>query len=1026
MNTKEILKEYNDYALPYPSDKTIVDMFEAQVKQTPESIAFVYQDCQFTYRKVNEKSNQIAHFLRQQKEIKQNDLVGVMLSRSATLVITLLGVLKAGAAYVPLDPEYPTKRLKYIIEDSGLNLIISEKTQEEQVDRLLTTTIYIDQISGPITQYSDANPPKISTTHDLIYVIYTSGSTGRPKGIQVIHKSVVNFMTSMVREPGMDKNDKLLAVTTCNFDISVLELFLPLMTGACVVIASQDQVREPVLLEQLIESASPTIMQATPSLWTMLIENGWLGNRKLKVLCGGERLPIKLGKKLLDRSGSLWNMYGPTEATIWSTVKSIANESDLSCIGKPIANTTIYILDDTLKLVPKEVIGEMYIGGDGLAKGYLNRDELTKEKFVTNPFEEGKRLYRTGDLGKWLEDGSIAFIGRNDEQVKIRGHRVELGEIESVIYGHELVQKVVLIQQQDHTGETNLIAYIVPEINSIDDNITEINKEINQEQVTGWSKVWDEAYKSTHANHDQLFNTSGWNSSYTGLAIPEDEMRDFINEAVDLVRSYNPKNVFEIGCGTGLMLFEIAPHCTQFIGSDISQSAIDYIKQQIEQNTDNWEQVELFQGSAIEFGFLKDKNIDTIILNSVIQYFPGIEYLEKVLERAIDLIQAGGIIFVGDVRSFSLYPLFQTSVQLHQAEGTTTGQELNQKIRENIIKESELLIDPGFFILLKKRYPKISHVEILPKTSKYENELSKFRYQVIIHIGPTIEVHEEINWVNWQKENQLIPFLETLLKERGTEIIGLKNIPNHQLVQDRQVYTWLQNKETQVTATELKATKQLSEDVIKLDDLNNLAAALSYETKVFLENDIHDGGYDILFRKKASHNDFMDLSRIYFKTIEREFSDNQLICYGSDPLKSKLNRRLVPLLNSHLKEELPDYMMPSGYVFVESFPQTLNGKIDRNALVEIGNRELGIIQEYTAPQNETAKKLATLWQEILGRDMIGAKDNFFELGGHSLKATQLTSRIHKEFNTRIDLKSVFTHPTVEMLSDLIHRAAKTA
>ena len=208
MNTKEILKEFNGDALPYPSDKTIVDLFEAQVEQAPDSIALVYQDYQFTYREVNEKSNRIAHFLRQQKEIEQNTLVGVMLGRSATLLINLLGVLKAGAAYVPLDPEYPSKRLKYIIEDSGLNLIISEKAQQSQVDQLSTTTIYIDQISRSLEHYSDANPTKINTTHDLIYVIYTSGSTGRPKGIQVVHKSVVNFMTSMAREPGMDKNDK--------------------------------------------------------------------------------------------------------------------------------------------------------------------------------------------------------------------------------------------------------------------------------------------------------------------------------------------------------------------------------------------------------------------------------------------------------------------------------------------------------------------------------------------------------------------------------------------------------------------------------------------------------------------------------------------------------------------------------------------------------------------------------------------------------------------------------------------------
>ncbi|HXG50498.1 MAG TPA: amino acid adenylation domain-containing protein [candidate division Zixibacteria bacterium] len=434
------------------------ELFEEQVERTPEAVALVFENQVLSYRELNERANRLARRLRQ-IGVGPGALVGICAERSAELVAGLLGILKAGGAYVPIDPAYPNERIGFILEDSGVAALVTQRILREQLTATGIPFVCLNEVFAeeePLT--AAGNLPRASEPDETAYVIYTSGSTGQPKGVRVPHRAVVNFLYSMKERPGISGADVMLSVTTISFDIAVLELFLPLITGARVVIAGRETVVDGRALGEKISACGATIMQATPTTWRMMVEAGWEGSRTLKVLCGGESLRGDLARELLARSGSVWNLYGPTETTVWSTVWKVEPGCERVTLGRPIHNTEIHILDGNFLPVPVGVVGEIYIGGDGVALGYLNRPELTAERFVPNPFgPASSRLYRTGDLGRHLADGNIEFIGRTDSQVKIRGFRVELGEIEAVLSGHEGVKEVVAAVR----GGDRLVAYVV-------------------------------------------------------------------------------------------------------------------------------------------------------------------------------------------------------------------------------------------------------------------------------------------------------------------------------------------------------------------------------------------------------------------------------------------------------------------------------------------------------------------------------------------------------------------------------------
>lgn len=447
-------------------DQRVDELISAQTKRTPEAVAAVCGSQSLTYLELERQSDRVANRLRA-LGVGRGSFVGIHLERSLEMLVTLLAVMKAGGAYIPLDPEFPADRLAYMVSDSGLPLVVTQASlkisappgdyRSVQIEQLIES----DDGTGPLLP---GPGPDRAAASDLIYVLYTSGSTGKPKGVALEHRNVVNFLLSMAQEPGLTERDRLIAVTTLSFDIAGLELYLPLIAGAAVVIADRDEVMDGNSLKALIETHRATVMQATPTNWRLLIDAGWQGSRDFKILCGGEALPQDLARQLTRRCGALWNMYGPTETAIWSTIFHVDDGGTRVLIGRPIANTRIYVLDKSGRPTPTGVPGEIYIAGAGVARGYLNRPDLTSERFLPDPFSDarGGRMYRTGDVGRYLVDGNLEFRNRVDNQVKIRGFRVELGEVEAAMASHSAVKQAVAKIFEVRPGDIRLVGFFLP------------------------------------------------------------------------------------------------------------------------------------------------------------------------------------------------------------------------------------------------------------------------------------------------------------------------------------------------------------------------------------------------------------------------------------------------------------------------------------------------------------------------------------------------------------------------------------
>jgi amino acid adenylation domain-containing protein/thioester reductase-like protein len=464
-------------------DCCIHQLIEYQAQQTPDAVAIAFQNQQLTYQELNQRSNQLAHYLKN-RGVQPETLVGVCLDRSFDLFIGLLGVLKAGGAYIPLDYTYPRDRLEFMMADSQLPVLL---TQQHLLSEIPIPegmrVICLDTDWPTIAQSPTEQCGSEVTPGNLAYIIYTSGSTGKPKGVQIEHGSVVNLLQSMQQEPGITPQDTLLAITTFAFDMSVPDLYLPLTVGAQIKLIEREITSDAARLAEVLSDPSVTFVQATPATWQLVLAAGWQGNPHLKILCGGEALPRSLANQLLRRVKSLWHMYGPTETTVWSMVYPVETNDCSIPLGHAIANTQIYLLqeparrkDDSLLPVPVGEIGEIYIGGHGVARGYLNRPELNYERFVADPFSDAPtaRLYKTGDLARYAPNGTLEFIGRTDYQVKIRGFRVELGDIEAALLKHTAIQNTVVVTREDTPGDRRLVAYVVLKSDALELRATEL------------------------------------------------------------------------------------------------------------------------------------------------------------------------------------------------------------------------------------------------------------------------------------------------------------------------------------------------------------------------------------------------------------------------------------------------------------------------------------------------------------------------------------------------------------------------
>lgn len=460
---RKVLVDWNAMKTGYRQDQTICQLFEAQASRTPAAIVVTDENRHLTYQELNEQANQLAHHLRT-LGVGPETLVGVCVERSVEMMIGLLGILKAGGAYVPLDPTYPQERLAFMLADSSASVLITQAKLATELPAYDGIVICLDTDWPRIGCESRYNLKSRSLSGGLAYVIYTSGSTGTPKGVMVTHNSLVNLLSAMRKQLKVNPEVTLVSTTNLSFDMIVPDLFLPIVVGARLLLVSREVVSDYTRISEQLAQIGTSIMQATPSIWRLLLEAEWGGSGDLTIVCGGEAVPRELAKRLFERATTLWLFYGPTETTVWSTAHQVKSQCELICIGKPIANTEVYVLDSSMNPVPVMVVGELYIGGAGVTRGYFHRPGLTAEKFVPHPFSQapGVRLFRTGDLARYLPSGDLEFIGRIDQQVKVRGYRIELGEVEMVLRQHPAVLEAAVLVREDVPGDKQLVAYIVP------------------------------------------------------------------------------------------------------------------------------------------------------------------------------------------------------------------------------------------------------------------------------------------------------------------------------------------------------------------------------------------------------------------------------------------------------------------------------------------------------------------------------------------------------------------------------------
>jgi amino acid adenylation domain-containing protein/non-ribosomal peptide synthase protein (TIGR01720 family) len=1028
---QKLLADSNSGPETFTVDVCISDLFEQAVKLRPDAVALSFEDQTVTYAELNRQANQLAHHLIR-LGVGPDDLCGVLMERSVEMIVSVLGILKAGGAYVPLDPSYPRERLSFMLADAQPKILLAQEKLLEQLPELSVSVVRVDTEWSNIAAEQDDNPIQIRTPESLAYVIYTSGSTGKPKGVLIQHDNVIRLFRATDKWFHFDENDVWTFFHSYAFDFSVWEIWGALLNGGKLVIVPHWVSRSPDTFHELLRTEKVTVLNQTPSAFRQLIradEATDANDLSLRlVIFGGEALELESLRPWFERHGDshpqLVNMYGITETTVHVTYRPLflddLDQTGKSIIGSAIPDLETYLLDRNFELAPASVPGEMYVGGDGLARNYLNRPDITADRFVPHPFSDrpGERLYRTGDLARWTNNGELEYLGRIDQQVKIRGFRIELGEIEAVLRQHPALRDALVIAREDVPGDKRLVSYVVPTSRLEDSSNDDPASQWSNDQVSEWQLIFDETYDQPVPNADETFNIIGWNSSYTNQPIAAEEMQVWVDQTVDRILALQPERVLEIGSGTGLLLFRIAPHCQEYCGADLSAASLRKVQQVIDGSELDLTHVTLVKRDATEFEPSQTEHFDTVIINSVAQYFPAIDYFLQVIENAVKSVRPGGHIFIGDIRSLPLLETFHASVQLSQALDSVTKSELRERVKRYLGHEEELVIDPAFFHALKQYLPGIGRVEIQLKRGSHHNELTKFRYDVVLHIGDD-EESTDIKWLNWAEQGLSLPAVRDTLTANGIEGLGLRGVPNARVVADAKLTEMIAdlNGPEKVAGMRevLRTVAAIGEEP---DDFRSLGEELGFHVDVSWTEAKADGSFDVVFKRPGSRSRVAPIKNDSQTVVPVSWQ-----AYASDPLQVKWTRNLVTRLRAFAGTQLPDYMVPSSFVIMDALPLTPNGKVDLKALPGPDGARPESNDGYVAPRTPTEEVLAKIWCEVLRLQRVGVNDNFFELGGDSILSIQTIARA-REAGLHLTPKDLFQHQTIARLA-LVAKSSAT-
>jgi amino acid adenylation domain-containing protein len=1035
--------EWNATAVQARRREPLHRQIELQAERTPDAVALVAAGRQLTYGELDRVANRLAHRLRG-AGVGPDVVAGLCLERSPDLVVAILAVLKAGGAYLPLDPDYPRDRLAPMLEDARPAVVVTRSALAGLLPAAAASPpaaaagvpaspaapgeavplLRLDADAAGIAHQPASRPAVAVWPETLAYVLFTSGSTGRPKGVMIPHSGLCNRLEWMQAAYRLTPADRVLQKTPASFDVSVWELLWPLARGACLVLARPDGHKDPTYLSALMAGEQITTVHFVPSMLRVFLdEPGARGLTALRrVVCSGEALSFDLQQRhfaVLD--AELHNLYGPTEASIDVSSWACSPRSEVPRvpIGRPIANLRLHVVTAAGQLAPIGAAGELRIAGAGLARGYALRPELTAERFVPDPLgvAPGERAYRTGDLARVLPDGTIEFLGRLDSQVKVRGFRIELGDVEANLRRHPAVRDTVAVVREEAAGDRRLVSYVVPRLQAPGAT----GGELAAQQVAEWERVFGQTYRREGAPADPAFNLAGWNSSYTGQPIPATEMRGWVDSTVERIRALRPRRILEVGCGTGLLLFPLARVCELYTGTDIADEGLDFIRRHLDLLGPAAARVRLLRCAADGIGSLAARAFDVVVLNSVVQYFPSVDYLLRVLALAVDRLRDGGAVFVGDVRHLGLLPAFHLSVERSRSGPEATGEQLDRRVRRHLLQEQELALDPAFFPALAGALPRLERAEVLLKRGRGGNELTRFRYDAVLHLRPAAPRRRRrpaeeaarppapprpaaVQWQDWVSEGWTLERLRRTLAGQAPPALGFRRVPNARVALDVERLRWLQ-----------REPGGFAPAAVDPEDLWALAAELPYRVELSWAGGGADGSFTLLLRHRRRRHRQLALEVEAAAPPGAASPARPWAAFANDPLQGRLAATLTPELRGFLAQLLPDYAIPASFVFVDALPLTPSGKIDRQALPPPPPADSGVPGELEPPRTAAEKLLAGIWCRVLRLDEVGLASNFFELGGDSIKSIQVIARAN-EAGFRLRPLQLFQHQTLRELA----------
>ncbi|MBJ3777493.1 non-ribosomal peptide synthetase [Acuticoccus mangrovi] len=989
--------------LPQPTalpTVSLASLFEAQAAATPDLTAIVDRGQSVDYATLDVEANRLAWQLIG-LGVGPGDVVATQFVRSALMVRAVLAVMKTGAAFMPLDPDHPPERLAQLLADATPKLALTTGDLAARLPADLARLVLDDAIvSTQIAEESEVAPRNEDRTVPLrgdhpAYLIHTSGSTGRPKGVLVPHRGLPGLAKSQADRLQIGPGDRVVQLASCAFDASISELAMTLTRGATLVIADADE-RAGTDLAHLLDSAAITHATLTPTaLQTLPIEAG----RTLRaVIVAGEACPTELAAAWAARV-RLFNAYGPTEATVCATMSTPLTRDGGVPIGRAIAGVRVYVLDSALRPCQPGTVGELYIGGETLAEGYVADPALTALRFVADPFSRvpGARMYRTGDRAAWRADGELDFHGRVDDQVKIRGVRVEPGEVAAAIAAMPLVEQVAVDAAPNADGRLALTAYVAPAHRG--EAMQALRRASARDHVEAWREIEDDGVVSGDVA-DPTFDTRGWNSAYTGEPLSVAEMRDYVDGAVARIGGLAPRRLLEIGCGAGLITFPLLGVVETYVGVDISKRRIAHLRSlqgdvALTDRTPGLARAAFHCAAAHDIARLALGRFDTIVLPSVAQYFADEVDLIEILAQLIETsLEPGGTIFFGDIRHKGLQDAFNLSVERRRGRADTDAAELRERLWRKAEQERELLLDPAFFMALRARFSQIAQVEILPKLGDVPGELNQFRYDVLIRTGGNAIDAAAFAWRDGGATDMAA--IEEALAGRPPAL-ALRAVPNARTIAAHCDVTCLMDGEM-----------ALLSPGVEPEDLRRLGATLGYRVDVSLAAGHPGGDLDVLFRAGDDRPVQMPGSAA---------SVDARAPTGT-PLDGMLRQRVVQRIREALEAKLAAPFIPQDIVLVDALPMTVSGKLDRQTLRGLARRRSRLAPAL-APRNARERILCAIVADLLSLDEVDLDGNFFHLGGDSISSIRLVS-LAREQGLNLSPRDVFLHPVLRDLASVAH------